>query len=185
MDENQETKENIPTSDEASLSKTQVRLVHFMKELFEGEIVSFDFFYRKWKACLILLILLFCYIGNRYSCHRKMAEIERLRTRETELRYEATTLSSELTGVSRINPGFGVGVFQLPDLAVRLIVCAGGLVLQLVGGDDLFAAEQQHVHDVREHVVVRLQNLLCHVLFRHDLTAFPSLLYHSRGWASI
>ena len=38
MDENQETKENIPTSDEASLSKTQARLVHFMKELFEGEI---------------------------------------------------------------------------------------------------------------------------------------------------
>ena len=77
------------------------RIALFLKELFEGEIVSFDFFYRRWKACLILLILLFCYIGNRYSCHRKMAEIERLRTKETELRYEATTLSSELTGVSR------------------------------------------------------------------------------------
>lgn len=109
MEENREEQEIektetggiAPDAEETSAPGYQTRIVFFLKDLFEGEIVSFDFIYRKWKACLILLILLFCYIGNRYNCHRKMAEIERLRTRETELRYEATTLSSELTGVSR------------------------------------------------------------------------------------
>lgn len=99
--EKTETGGIAPDAEETSAPGYQTRIVFFLKDLFEGEIVSFDFIYRKWKACLILLILLFCYIGNRYNCHRKMAEIERLRTRETELRYEATTLSSELTGVSR------------------------------------------------------------------------------------
>ena len=91
MDENREEQEiektetggTTPDTGETSLPGYQTRIVFFLKELFEGEIVSFDFIYRKWKACLILLILLFCYIGNRYNCHRKMAEIERLRTRET------------------------------------------------------------------------------------------------------
>ena len=86
---------------EAAGPEYSTRSALFLKVLFEGEIVSFDFVYRKWKACLILLILLFCYIGYRYSCHRNLAEIERVRTKESELRYEATTLSSELTGVSR------------------------------------------------------------------------------------
>ena len=101
MDDSKEEKDKMSAPGEAAVPEYSTRIALFLKELFEGGIVSFDFFYRKWKACLILLILLFCYIGNRYSCHRKMAEIERLRTKETELRYEATTLSSELTGVSR------------------------------------------------------------------------------------
>lgn len=101
MDDSKEEKDKTSVPDEVAAPEYSTRIALFLKELFEGEIVSFDFFYRKWKSCLILLILLFCYIGNRYSCHRKMAEIERLRTKETELRYEATTLSSELTGVSR------------------------------------------------------------------------------------
>ena len=83
MDDSKEEKDKMSAPGEAAVPEYSTRIALFLKELFEGEIVSFG------------------YIGNRYSCHRKMTEIERLRTKETELRYEATTLSSELTGVSR------------------------------------------------------------------------------------
>ncbi|MCD7710931.1 MAG: hypothetical protein LUI04_06255 [Porphyromonadaceae bacterium] len=106
MTENDEEKDNVKAPDAVETETGSApRLIPFLRRIFEGvfegEIVSFDFFYRQWKACLVVIILLFCYIGNRYSCHRKMLEIEHLRAKEVELRYEATTLSSELTGKSR------------------------------------------------------------------------------------
>ena len=63
MDDSKEEKDKMSAPGEAAVPEYSTRIALFLKELFEGEIVSFDFFYRKWKACLILLILLFCYIG--------------------------------------------------------------------------------------------------------------------------
>lgn len=45
---------------------------------------------------LFLFVLAFLYISNRYSCEKKIAEIDRLQRKLVDVRYDALTLSSEL-----------------------------------------------------------------------------------------
>ena len=41
------------------------------------------------------------FIGNRYTCMQKLREIDRLQQRLRDIRFEALSISSELTGNSR------------------------------------------------------------------------------------
>ena len=51
---------------------------------------------KQWGLVLLLIFLAFVYIGNRYSCEQKIAEIDRLQKRLTDVKFEALTRSSEL-----------------------------------------------------------------------------------------
>ncbi|MGL4292246.1 MAG: FtsL-like putative cell division protein [Bacteroidales bacterium] len=71
------------------------------REFTELEFFSKDFFIKHWKRVLIITLLLFTYISNRFSCIKMMAEIQSLKSELIDIRYEALTRSSELIGISR------------------------------------------------------------------------------------
>ena len=77
-------------------------LLHLgIKDIFLGRFISNDILIRQWKRILVIVILLFIYISNRYTCQQKITQIGELQKHLVDVRYEALTLSSKLMGSSR------------------------------------------------------------------------------------
>ena len=66
-----------------------------------GGILKEDFIVRHTKMIVLVVILIFFFIGNRYTCMQKLREIDRLQQQLRDTRFEALSISSELTGHSR------------------------------------------------------------------------------------
>lgn len=76
--------------------------------LFEDRLKGFlngdtmrDFFSRHLKTCLIITLLMFAYIGNRYACEDVMARVNETQTAIKEVKYEILCVSTELVELSR------------------------------------------------------------------------------------
>ncbi len=65
-------------------------------DVFAGNILTRKNLTRQWKLILLLIFLTFCYIGNRYSCEQKIAEMDKLQKKLVDVKFEALTRSSEL-----------------------------------------------------------------------------------------
>ena len=66
-----------------------------------GDILANDFFRRQTKLIVLIVILTIIYIDNRYSSEREIIEIDHLKKELTDIKYDALTISSELTEKSR------------------------------------------------------------------------------------
>ncbi len=66
-----------------------------------GGILKEDFIMRHMRMIIYVVVLIFFFIGNRYTCMQKLREIDRLQQRLRDARFEALSISSELTGHSR------------------------------------------------------------------------------------
>lgn len=66
-----------------------------------GGILKEDFILRHTRMIVLIVLLIFFFIGNRYTCMQKLREIDRLQQRLRDVRFEALSISSELTGHSR------------------------------------------------------------------------------------
>lgn len=66
-----------------------------------GGILKEDFIVRHTRMIVLVVILVFFFIGNRYTCMQKLREIDRLQQELRDVRFEALSISSELTGHSR------------------------------------------------------------------------------------
>jgi cell division protein FtsL len=66
-----------------------------------GGLLKEDFIVRYTRMIVLVVILLFFFIGNRYTCMQKLREIDRLQQQLRDVRFEALSISSELTGNSR------------------------------------------------------------------------------------
>jgi cell division protein FtsL len=66
-----------------------------------GGILKEEFMLRYTKMIVLVVVMIFFFIGNRYTCLQKLREIDRLQQQLRDLRYEALSISSELTGNSR------------------------------------------------------------------------------------
>ena len=60
-----------------------------------------DFIVRHTKMIVLVVVLIFIFIGNRYVCMQRLREIDRLQQQLRDVRFEALSISSELTGNSR------------------------------------------------------------------------------------
>ncbi|MDR1880252.1 MAG: hypothetical protein LBQ78_04900 [Tannerellaceae bacterium] len=66
-----------------------------------GGILKEDFIVKHTRKIVLVVLLTFFLIGNRYTCMQKLREIDRLQQELRDVRYEALSISSELTGKSR------------------------------------------------------------------------------------
>lgn len=66
-----------------------------------GGILKEDFIVKHTKMIVLVVVLVFFFISNRYSCMEKLREIDRLQQQLRDVRFEALSISSELTGNSR------------------------------------------------------------------------------------
>lgn len=69
--------------------------------IYWGGILKEDFIVRHTKMIVLVVVLIFIFIGNRYVCMQRLREIDRLQQQLRDVRFEALSISSELTGNSR------------------------------------------------------------------------------------
>ncbi len=50
---------------------------------------------------VLIVVLIFFFIGNRYTCMQKLKDIDRLQQQLKDVRFEALSISTELTSNSR------------------------------------------------------------------------------------
>lgn len=66
-----------------------------------GGVLKEDFIVKHTRMIVLLVVLAFFFIGNRYTCMQKLREIDKLQQMLRETRFEALSISSTLTGHSR------------------------------------------------------------------------------------
>lgn len=66
-----------------------------------GGVLKEEFLLRHTRMIILIVCMIFFFIGNRYTCDQKLKEIDRLQQQLRDVRFEALSLSSELTGNSR------------------------------------------------------------------------------------
>ncbi|OAV64963.1 hypothetical protein Barb7_02131 [Bacteroidales bacterium Barb7] len=66
-----------------------------------GGILKEDFIVKHTKMIVFIVILMFVFISNRYTCIQQLKDIDRLQQQLKDVRLEALSVSSELTGSSR------------------------------------------------------------------------------------
>ena len=66
-----------------------------------GGILKEDFVVRHTKMIVLIVVLLFFYISNQYTCMIKIREIDSLQEQLKDAKYEALSTSAQLTGNTR------------------------------------------------------------------------------------
>ena len=72
-----------------------------LRSILGGEILVHSFLRRQVYLLILIVILTILYIDNRYSSQQELIEIDRLKKELTDIKYDALTISSELTEKSR------------------------------------------------------------------------------------
>ncbi len=84
-------------SQEVSSKKKKVSVGHILG----GDILKEDFVVKQSKLIILIAFLFVLLISNRYSCLKKLTEIDRLKTELKDVKYENLVISTELTTHSR------------------------------------------------------------------------------------
>lgn len=69
--------------------------------VFGGSVLTEGVFVRNLRFIIALLLIIFVFISYRYSVLRKMSEVESLERQLKDAKYEALSISAELTKASR------------------------------------------------------------------------------------
>lgn len=71
------------------------------KSILGGDILAHEFLRRQANLLILIVFLTILYIDNRYSSQQELIEIDRLKKELVDIKYDALTISSELTEKSR------------------------------------------------------------------------------------
>ncbi len=71
------------------------------KDAFTGRIFLKDIVKNQWGVIVVVVIILFCHIGLRFSCEDQVKQIDRLKKELEDVKLEALSRSSDLLGISK------------------------------------------------------------------------------------
>ena len=71
------------------------------RSVLSGDFLAHEFFKRQSNLLILIVILTIFYVDNRYSSQQEMLEIDRLKKELIGIKYDALTISSEVTVRSR------------------------------------------------------------------------------------
>lgn len=80
---------------------TGMTAFQILKKTVQGRIFSDELFYKHWKNIGIVVLLIFAFISNRYSCQSKIKEINTLKYKLTNARSEYLKQSAHYRGMIR------------------------------------------------------------------------------------
>ena len=81
-------------------NKKKAKKVSF-KDVIGGRFLTEEFVSKQLKLLVLIVVLIVVFISNSYSCTRKLAEIEQLKKKLEDVKYENLALSTKLTSASR------------------------------------------------------------------------------------
>jgi len=90
-----EVEEKIPKSKK----KRRVSFLYLMS----GGILKEDFVVRHIHMIILVVMLTFFYVGNRYTCLSKLRRINELQKQLEYIKYESIDISGQLTGKNRLS----------------------------------------------------------------------------------
>jgi cell division protein FtsL len=74
---------------------------NWLSHILGGGFLTEDFIIKQSKLLILIVLLIMAFISNRYSCMKKLTEIEILKTKLQDVKYENMIISTEVTAHSR------------------------------------------------------------------------------------
>lgn len=71
------------------------------RDILNGNIFTTRFFQKQYGLLIMIAILAFMYVDNRYYCETQLAKEIELKKKIQDLKYESLTISAELMKISR------------------------------------------------------------------------------------
>ncbi|HLP05164.1 MAG TPA: FtsL-like putative cell division protein [Paludibacter sp.] len=72
-----------------------------VREILNGDILTKKFFQKQYGVIIMLAVLMFMYVDNRFYCEKQLAREIELKKKIQDLKYESLTYSAELMVISR------------------------------------------------------------------------------------
>lgn len=72
-----------------------------VRDFLNGDIFSKKIFKRQAKLLIMIALLVFMYVDNRFSCERQLSTEIELKKKIQDVKYESLTISAELMKLSR------------------------------------------------------------------------------------
>jgi cell division protein FtsL len=71
------------------------------RDIINGEILTKKFFQKQYGLIIMIAVLTFLYVDNRYYCETQLAKEIELKRKIQDAKYESLTISAELMEISR------------------------------------------------------------------------------------
>ena len=72
-----------------------------VRDIINGEILTKKFFQKQYGLIIMIAVLTFLYVDNRYYCETQLAKEIELKRKIQDAKYESLTISAELMEISR------------------------------------------------------------------------------------
>lgn len=72
-----------------------------LRDIINGNILTKKFLQKQYPLLIMLALIAFLYVDNRYYCERQLSKVLKLKREIQDVKYESLTISAELMKISR------------------------------------------------------------------------------------